>query len=247
MNRRVRRWFEYIERELERYIPVDPFDDMVSMLAEGTAFSFSRFGDGEFNAIFGIEGSNCDHHPYYPELRLRLKQIVESDPEYLMGLQPLAVLYHGALQIWRLAGDRSWVLADALHLASEVGRLGLFLDALAGREVALVGPAHLRPLSEARGWTHVEVPPRNCWTHYEEILEQLEASSAERDEVLLFSASMMSNVLIDDLHGKNPQNTHIDTGSVLDPYVGVSSRGYHRRFGPAALRQIEAYGVRVGA
>jgi len=50
--------------------------------------------------------------------------------------------------------------------------------------------------------------------------------------VILFCASMMSNVLIDELHNlaKQPtiDATLIDIGSVFDMYVGVNSRSYMR-------------------
>jgi hypothetical protein len=237
-------WFApYIQSEMERFIPSDPFEEMVTMLGEGTAFSFSRFGDGEFNAILGVEGSNCDGHPYYPDLGLRLKEIVQSRPCYLMGLQALAVVFHGARQIHALAGDLPWVLADSLHLASGEGRFDVFFEALAGREVMLVGPGHLGELSGLRGWSHCPVPARDCWKQYGETYERIVESLAESGHVVLLCASMMSNVLIDDLYGLNPANTYIDAGSVFDPYAGVKSRTYHRELGPEAMRQIEAYGT----
>jgi hypothetical protein len=240
----VQKWVAYVQRELESFIPEDPFEDIVTMLDHGEAFSFSRFGDGEFNAIFGVDGANCDGHPYYPDLGSRLRKVVESKPDYLMGLQPLAVVFHGARQISGVAGDRAWVLADSLHLASKEGRLGRFFDTLVGRNVTLVGPGHLHELSEAREWTHHTVPSRKCWTQYSEIRELLKGSIPAADGVVLFCASMMSNVLIDDLYRFNSANTYIDAGSVFDPYAGIDSRAYQRGLGQEATRQIEAYGVR---
>ena len=121
-----------MQAQLEDYLP-DPFEDICRMLRNGEAFSFSRFGDGEFAAIFGVEGANVDGHRFFPDLGMKLKEIVESKPDYLMGLQTQALLAHGALPIRSLSPDTQWVLADSLHNASMEGHLGSFFNALDGR------------------------------------------------------------------------------------------------------------------
>jgi len=222
----------WMQTLLDRWLP-DPYDEIVGMLRDRVPFAFSRFGDGEFNAIYGVEGVNCDGHRYFPDMGRRLREIVEREPDYLMGLQPGAILMHGA---WRTVaisggtpndGQRSWMLADSLHDASLNNRLDSFLDALGGRDVLLVGAEHLRGFSESKGWRYQPVPAHDCWTAYEETLEGLKSSIPSSGGVLLFCASMMSNVLLDDLYTLNPANTYIDTGSLFDPYAGVISRLYH--------------------
>lgn len=223
---------------LERWLPDDPFEDMVRMLNEGTAFAFSRFGDGEFNAVFGGVGANCDGHPYYPDLGLRLRKIVESQPDYLMGLQPLAVMVFGTRRIWELSKGAQWVLADALHNASLECQLDSFFDALTDRRTWLVGPEHLHAFSKSKGWSHQRVPAKDCWAEYTEILHHLENSISDSGDVVLFCASMMSNVLIDDLFRLAPENTYIDAGSVFDPYTGVISRAYHKELDSDFVRRM---------
>jgi hypothetical protein len=216
----------------------DPFDDFCRMLEESRAFSFSRFGDGEFNAIFGAQGANCDGHQYFPDLGRRLREVLDTNPSYTVGLQPLAVMIFGAERIMSVSQGVGWVFAGTLHAALREQRLGQFLDALAEREVLLVGPEHLRKLSKSKGWEHTPVSPQNCWNEYDEIIGLLRDSVSGSGDVVLFCASMMSNVLIDDLHIENPANTHIDVGSVFDPLVGVNSRHYHSELDPALLREL---------
>jgi len=222
----------WMQTLLQRWLP-DPYDEIVGMLREGASFAFSRFGDGEFNAIFGVEGVNRDGHQYFPEMGRRLREIVEREPDYLMGLQPMAIFTHGARQtMWMSSstpddGMRRWVLADSLHDASLDNRLDGFLDSLEGKDVLLVGPQHLRGFSESKGWRYQPVPGHDCWTAYEETLERLKSSTPGSGGVVLLCASMMSNVLLDDLFTLNPANTYIDTGSLFDPYAGVISRPYH--------------------
>ena len=114
-----------------------------------------------------------------------------------------------------------WVASDIFHNASINGELPLLIDALKGRNVVLVGAKHLKGFN---GWEFIEVPSVDCWLNYEETLKELE-QTITKDDVVLFCASMMSNVLIDKLNGKA---TLIDVGSVFDPYVGVKSRTYHK-------------------
>lgn len=215
----------------------DPFEQVCAMLAAGEPFAFSRFGDGELNAILGVEGENRDGHPYHPDLGLRLRGILESTPEYLLGLQPLAVMMHGIEPVLALSRGIRWVLADAFQFALADGRLGRLFEALAGREeVWLVGAPHHRQLAVRRSWRFVEVAYGDCWPQYEGLLARLRRELPREGAVFLFCAAMTADVLVDDLHRANPANTYVDVGCVFDPYVGVNSRGYHEELDPDALR-----------
>lgn len=232
-------WFaQYMQAQLEDYLP-DPYEEICGKLRSEEPFSFSRFGDGEFAAIFGVEGANVDGHSFYPDLGARLRDVVERKPDYMMGLQTQALLAHGALPIRALSPGIDWVLADSLHNASMEGCLGSFFDAIQRRKAALVGPQHLYEFSEAKGWAHISVPSKNCWEQYDSILERLQEEVSGAGLVVLFAASMMSNVLIDDMYASWPANTYLDVGSVLDPYAGVCSRAYHKELNSDPLRGID--------
>lgn len=234
----IRRYGSYLQRSSKLFAQEfgydlsDPLADMCARLGEGSAFSFSRFGDGELNAIFGVDGANCDGHRYFPELGRRLAEILARRPGYVLGLQPLAILVHGAERVRSVSAGIRWVFAGCLHWASIEGRLGGFLDALADREVVLVGAPHHRQLAKARSWRFVEVAYGDCWPQYESLRATLESRAVSSGIVFLFCASMTANVLIDDLHQLNGDNTYIDAGSVFDPYVGVHSRNYHEMLSP---------------
>lgn len=234
----MRRYRLHLEKASKRFAQefgydlLDPFEEICAMLDDARAFSFSRFGDGEFNAIFGVDGANCDGHRYFPDLGRRLTKILESQPDYVTGLQPLAIMIHGADQIRSVSPDMQWVFAGCLHRASLENRLGRLLDALTEREVTLVGAPHHRQLAEARSWQFVEVAYGDCWPQYDSLRTILESCAEFNDAVFLFCASMTANVLIDDLYQLNPGSTYIDMGSVLDPYAGVYSRNYHKVLGP---------------
>ena len=203
------------------------YDEILSKIKERKAFSFSRWGDGEFNAIFGDKGKNCDGHQYFPDLGARLEKILLCGPKYAIGLQSLVLSerYKNAdrlRQMTYLLG-LDWVDADIFHNASHKKRIFELLDVIKERYVIIVGPAHL---SKIFACVHIVTLPVNCWLNYQQVKNELHFHlDGVNNAVVLFSASMMSNVLIDDF--SDSHHTLIDTGSVFDPYCGVFSRGYH--------------------
>ncbi len=205
----------------------------VSQLETGVPFAFSRWGDGEWRALLGYAGENCDGHPYSGALREDLTRVLESRPTYRVGLQPFAVRTLGRdITRWltRRGMSLPWVNADVFHRASIEDGLAPLVSALATRSVVLIGPQRLEALDLVPHVGHVVIPERNCYAHYPETLQ--EACEAISDLgghlVVSVSAGMMANLLIDDLHRLYPEHTYLDMGSLWDPYVGRVTRTYHR-------------------
>jgi hypothetical protein len=218
-DKKTGRWFMGgVEPETHTY------QRLLTMLKDGADFKFARFGDGELNCMTGSQGQNCDGHRYFPELGARLRQAIEREPDYMVGIQPLSVLHLPHIVEAYFAAFKTLYNADVLHSASIDGQLPSFFRALEGRRIILCGPAHLATLFE--GGVHIVVPGRDCWLEYTKIKEQLESHLIHACVVLLCCA-MMSEVLIHDL--RDYPCTMIDCGSVFDPYAGVMSRKYHRK------------------
>jgi hypothetical protein len=200
---------------------------MIDDLKSHRSFKFSRFGDGEWNCIFNKLGQNCDGHKYFPDLGESLRRVLLSEPKYRVGIQPLSMSYERTEQIKEFCRGLQidWVNADVLHSASIDGELGQFVNALHGRYIVLVGPFHLSSYFDC---VHITIPYVDCWKKYDHIREQIEFHiDGVNNAVVLFAASMMSEVLIDDF--ADHPHTFIDVGSVFDPYVGVKSRKYHHK------------------
>lgn len=72
----------------------DVFDLMCEKLRKREPFSFARYGDGEWNAIYGKKGANCDGHEYFPDMGERLRRIVKKRSEASIDakatIQPVA-------------------------------------------------------------------------------------------------------------------------------------------------------------
>ncbi len=210
------------------------YQELVARLRSVDNFSFSRFGDGEWNCIFGEPGGNCDGHDYTADLGHALAAVLAAPAPCVLGLQNFAKNRLG-MRITAHAPDINWADADVLHRASIKGVLGSFFEALQTRQNILVGPPALRCIREVPYWRFVEIPARNCWRASERVLQELRAALREQSNVVvLFCASMAANVWIHELYEEHvDSHTFVDVGSLLDPYCGINSRAYH---GPLALK-----------
>lgn len=202
---------------------------MCHHLAKHKPFSFARYGDGEWNALFQDtrQPSNCDGHLYYADMGARLKKIVESKPSYIMGLQPLSIQTRG-LKINEVAEGVEWENSDCIHDASIGGYLDEMLGMLNKREVLLVGPPHLEAQELMPNAAMHLVASENCWNYYGIDLTAIK-ERIQGGEVILLCCSMMAEVMIDDLWHYRQDITVIDIGSVFDVFVGVNSRSYHHK------------------
>src|SRR5690606_24036994 len=115
------------------------YSRMLDYLKSNKPFKFARYGDGELNANYGKIVQNCDGHKYFPDLRVRLMETVEKEPDYMVGIQPLSV-QHLPNQV--SAYFEGWKLynADVLHNASIDKTINKFFEVLDGRYIILVGP-----------------------------------------------------------------------------------------------------------
>lgn len=219
------------------------YKQFINKLQKSENFSFARYGDGEFNAILGPSAGqnsnmNCDGHRYFKDMGIRLYKILESKPPYIMGLQPMAQrLRGGQADFEELLNGINWIDADVLHKQSikTNGNLSELFKALQQRDVILVANENLIPMSGYifdinldRYYNQIVISSTDCWLEYKDILKRLN-DLIITDVVILYCASMASEVLIDDIWNKYGDSvTQIDIGSLFDPFVGEKTRSYHR-------------------
>jgi hypothetical protein len=199
---------------------------IITHLQNGENFSFSRFGDGEWSCLLGKNGANCDGHAYFHDMGDRLLKIVESNPKYYMGLQTLAEsTYPDEIAKYPI----EWVESDCLHRASIRGEIQPFFDELNKKNIIFVGNHRHQKQNIINVDTFIEVPLNDCWRKYENTLSSLK-SIVDKDDVIIYCASMMANVLIDDIYNEFGDTvTQIDCGSLFEPYMGISIRSYHSK------------------
>lgn len=207
------------------------FDSFLLNIKNKSPFSFSRFGDGEARAILGYDGANCDGHTYFADMGAALANVLRSRPKYYLGIQNHALRTMPDFQVWLQKNafdiDHDFVNADVWHRASINGEFEKFFEALRHRSVLLVAPHDVAKLQIHSYW--VEVPARNCWQSKDAIMKGID-NYIDYADIVLFCASMASNVMIDELYQKHGSTkTFLDMGSVFSPYVGIANRSYHKK------------------
>lgn len=223
-----------------------PYQWYLDQLNGGHPFTLARWDDGGWPVVLGQEGRNCDQHPYSPELRRDLTQVLTEiqarGATYLLGLQESYVVRahptNEQVHDWMVAIDLriEWVSGDVFHRASIRDELKPLIQAYKDRGVILVGPERLGALeSYFPIRRHVKVPLLNCHAAVKGILRKTREAidSQGTTPVVSVSASMTSEYLIHQLNKTHPEATIIDVGSLWEPYVGVACRKYH---GPVIKR-----------
>jgi hypothetical protein len=213
-----------------------PLDFFVRSLEQNKPVSFARYGDGEWAAILGHKGANCDGHEYSPLLGSALRVCLYRKKGYVYGMQPYAVKNMGreiAGYIKRNNLVISWHNASVFHDANIDGQLSPFVRALRNKKCVVVGPDYMRGLDKqvVRYSDFIEVPRVNCFDAYDSIFAQLlKVANSSSGNVFLFSASMASNVFIHQLYDQfGAANWFLDIGSLWDVYLGVNSRSVYQR------------------
>ena len=205
-------------------------------------FALSRYGDGEFAAMFGMSGHNCDGHEYYPEMGEELRQTIEQpkDHDYEYGIVRIAYKVFGENRVmdWinQNAGDADITLADGTVMvdASRMGRLYPLIECLREKRILYVGPSHLNEDSMDSVFeieTFISVLPINSYDYVDQTEEIIRTvCTLEREfDLIGFSAGPTTEILMWRLWDSMvPRITMIDFGSLWDGFVGVQSRKYHR-------------------
>jgi len=207
-------------------------------------FAFSRYGDGEWFAIFEKKntknpnepGANCDNHKFFPDMGEALRNVLKSKPEYFLGMQNLALRTQGDRIGMYLEDNKlelEWGNADILHHANIKTQLKDFFEVLKTKSILLIAPERLKGINKYFSYNYfVEVPQVDCWLDKKRILYEISKILNRKKGyiVILFCASMAANVWIDLLYNQDDYKDFtcmIDAGSIFEPFVGVKIRSYH--------------------
>ena len=226
-----------------RYHPPEWY---VAQLQQRQPFSLSRWGDGEWRAVFLADtpnasqaksGANCDKHRYFPTMNRQLADILKSQPPYRLGLQSLAIRLFGdklVNYIQRYLPGREWHDAAEVSRAGYEGRLAPILKAIGDMPHIVVGPYWLKglyPLFPVH--RHVKVPHLNCFLHLDRIVRETRETlrAASQPCVVTFAASMPANIMIHQLYEEFGKTSFLlDVGSTYDGLLGVLSRSGNCRW-----------------
>lgn len=216
-----------------------PLDYYINLLKNDIKFSLTRWGDGEWNCAMGKTGRNCDKHEYFPAMRNQLIDALIHDRGYFKATWPLSeeMIGNNIKQI-RLFCENlginlvGWHDASVIEYGATTGLIGPMIEQLEKMNFVIVSEPRKRKLS-IKHVDFVEVPLVNCYLKKDIIKEDIiDLVNYGYDNIVFgFSASMATNVIIDELYpiiGKDCWM--IDFGSIWDPFIGIISRSYHKNY-----------------
>lgn len=233
--RPLRKEFQHNDMKLIDTIDFDvlSFNRICEKIRNGEHFSLARYGDGEFNAILGVQGANCDGHEYFPEMGQELADTLRSNPDYYIGMHQNARIEQKTLDWLNENGlkDRKFVSNAVLHCALRDGLFDQFWNATLGRKVLIIGPQYIEQQKKINGH-FLSIPAKNTYEYLPAIKMRLDSMlpvGLLPGSIVLICASMTAPLIVDHLYKQYGNTaTFIDFGSCFDPYCGIKSRSFHK-------------------
>tara|TARA_R110000824_G_scaffold348025_4_gene534780 strand:- start:1759 stop:2466 length:708 start_codon:yes stop_codon:yes gene_type:complete len=216
------------------------FEFILNKVKRRDSFSFSKYADGEYKILRNEKITNCDNWTFSPDIHQTeqhyLKESFQySHEDYFVGVscpccQPpdhvnwmrenvgsdnitwanLFVNSNYPTFVYEMLQEFSTWEGRKVLLANEVGKekmMPIPIDVY----VPCNGQAFLMPdLSE-----HIK--------------EMTVLAEQEDKQLFLFSAGPLGNILAHKLHEVNPNNTYMDIGSTMNPWIVGTNRGYLQR------------------
>lgn len=195
-------------------------------------FSFVKFGDGEFNCMMGLDGCNCDSHPYSKELSDKLYDAwyfltplynIYISPWYTMDFYEKLLSTTNDIKC-QLIGTRYEILLqnnlnqEKYHFFKSIKE--------STRKKIFVGPQRLSGVVDFLDIDEfIRIPLINAFSEYEKILNDI-YTQIQNNSIFLFSSGMMTKSLIHKILERNSNITCLDIGSGFDSiFVGHTRSG----------------------
>ena len=212
-------------------------DFYINKLKNDEKFSFTRWGDGEWGCVFGAKGHNCDRHQYFEDMSKELSHALVHDKNYYKATWPMTVPMMGGIKDLILEFkekynlNENWVDARIWEEAAMQGQIKPLVKQLEDMDFIIVSEKSKRELP-MNYRDFIEVPEVDCYLEKRNIQKQvIELTEKYKKPVFGFSASMATNVIVDELYEViGDKCWMIDFGSIWEPYIGKVSRSYHHRY-----------------
>jgi len=213
----------------------------VDKLNNGERFTFTRYGNGEWDCIFDLyPRTRSGSQTFNPAFRRALTASLTEHHggRNYVAMQSVSFLARVKLlphiEPWVSANvpDLQWHDGEVFAKASRNGGLYPFVEAICKHKIVVVGPQHLLSLPFARLFVPVKL--HNCWDDVDKLTDALGVHS---NSVILFSAGPTTKVLIHRLYPALKSSWLIDCGSLWDVYCGVNSRRYHKTIAARTLKR----------
>ena len=208
-----------------------------SLVRSQTPFAAVKFNDGEWHAMNGRHGRNCDNHEYCQPLKramldaYRFLKPRASLSDWVINHCPYAA--HSRLAFQLGYPSDFFVHFAMLHDLPFRGQFDCRSEELKDfyrairedtRPKVFVGPRRLQPESFLQVQQRINTPMINAFKLIDVLTEQVQESAKQSQPVFLLSCGFSSCILAQRILEANTQATVIDLGSALDPILFGKTR-----------------------
>lgn len=195
-------------------------------------FSFSKYADGEFAILADRKITNIDNWTYDPEKHSEIRdELIRSfqfkDPEYYVGVsckccQPEQIVD------WMREESKQDVLTWAnIFVNSNYPYFkDNFIPEFGNNDIVLFAREDARVNDLPFKAEHIPITSEAFIDNFD-MVENFPIEEY-KDKVFLFCAGPLGNMLAAKFWEKNKENTYLDIGSTLNPYLTETNRGYLR-------------------
>lgn len=208
--------------------------DLTELLLNNIDFIFTKFGDGEIICMsneYDDGMGNCDNQIYSTTLSEKLVESLDYFSEKENVFLGEWIYDRFSDKFNNLLGEKklTYTFVDYEILLHSYTNKNIVKTIVFYKQIAALNKRKLyicnKFLSGASDFLKCdiyEIQSTNAFSDYQKIKEELIEIQCNYD-IIMYSAGLMSKVLIKDLHSLNKSKTHIDIGSGLDGiYIGFT-------------------------
>ena len=215
----------------------DDFELILNKVKRGDSFAFSKYADGEYKILRNEKITNCDNWTFDPathqtEQRYIKEPFQYAHKDYFVGVSCPCCQPEDHCDWMReqvKTPNLTWAnLFVNSNYPKFVKEMMVGFHEWKGRKILLaneVGQTRRLPFQ-----VHKYIPCNGqafLMPYVDEHIKEMSELALEEDgQLFLFSAGPLGNILAHRLHKVNPNNTYIDIGSTINPWVVGSNRGY---------------------
>jgi hypothetical protein len=227
--------------------------ELRSVLAENDA-AWDRMG--QISSAWRKGKTNKSGHSIMPEMGVAMRNLLIRRPakQHMLSIarrygdpqaQPPQIHLARWMKEWLVKHKRDglpWHNCDVIVYGLIRGQFDIFLDALRGHQMIMVGPHHLEQLkgTSLLPIQHfVQVPRRDAFKDWRRIIDDVNRLLQKPQDQMVVSISMgpAAALVVEALARKHgSQHFILDLGSIWDPFVGEQSRSYMSR--PAVQKYV---------
>ena len=201
--------------------------------------SFSKYADGEYKVLRNERITNCDNWTFNPDIHIKEYQYLLDSfhykhDDYYVGISCPCCQPMKHIQWMRdNVGTKNVTWANLFVNSNYTYFKEHFIPEFDRWEDDVILIANEQGLKKKLPFKVDTYFPIKigCWFNPElqQIIDEMKSvANKSNNQLFLFSAGPLGNMLAHQLHIVNENNTYIDIGSTINPWITGNNRGYLR-------------------